>query len=266
MCLLLCGLVQLGAAIWLPRMAMAQASAAPEMPVRFSTAEGRIPETWRPYEFSGVPSHTKYEMVRDGGNSTWVVRAESRSSASGLTHDVHIDLDRFPILRWRWKVEGVLVAGDARTKKGDDYAARVYVVFDARPEDLGFIDRAKWRLARTIFGDVPTRAINYIWASNLEQGASVNSPYAGSFAKLLAVESGSQHVGVWRSEERNVYRDYMDLYGEVPAPIVAVAIMTDSDDTGDAVVAFYGDVEFAGFAGPAPIGSSSYEGGDVPVK
>ena len=75
-----------------------------------------------------------------------MIRAESRGAASGLVKEIRLDPRSAPILRWSWKIERTLPSGDERTKAGDDYAARVYVVF---PNSLF------WR----------TRAVNYIWAN-----------------------------------------------------------------------------------------------------
>ena len=60
-----------------------------------------------------------------------------------------------------------------------------------------------------------------------------------------AILSDARHLGEWRSEERNVYSDYVSLYGKAPPAVTGVAIMTDSDDTGESASAFYGDIEFA---------------------
>jgi hypothetical protein len=226
-----------------PQVAWAQADTL--APALFSAGSGSLPVSWRPLMFPKIPSHTRYEMFRDGEDSPWVVRAESHSSASGLIHDIRIDLEQFPILRWRWKVENVLTRGDARSKKGDDYPARIYLTFDVHSEDLGLWERTALGLARRIYGTVPGRAINYIWASSVAEGTVLDSPYVGRFTKLVAIESGSRYLGKWRSEERNVYRDYVSFYGKAPPPVVGVAIMTDSDDTGESGVAFYGDIEFA---------------------
>ena len=148
-------------------------------------------------------------------------------------------------MRWRWKVENVLAGGNAGEKRGDDYAARIYLTFDVQPRDLGIWDRATLKLARAIYGNIPGRAINYIWASRVERGAVLDSAYMGSFTKLVAVQSGEEHVGKWRTEERNVYRDYLDFYGKPPPRINGVAIMTDSDNTDSEVTAYYGDIEFS---------------------
>ena len=172
---------------------------------------------WSEQLFKGKNSYT---LVNDNGRT--VLRAESRNSASGLLKKVAIDPKKLPLLRWSWKVAHTLGREDVTSKKGDDFAARVYVVF---PRGLF------WR----------TRAINYVWAAHLPRGASVRSPYTGN-AMVVAVESGDGRAGTWVAEERNIYEDYRKLFGEEPPMVGAVALMSDTDNTGDEVTAWYGDI------------------------
>ncbi len=172
---------------------------------------------WEEKTFLG---NTKYDLVKDNGRQ--VLRAVSQGAASGLFKEVEIDLKKYPILRWSWKVEGVLPKGDASTKEGDDYPARVYIVFPA------FLC---WN----------TRSISYIWANKLPKGESVPNAFASQVI-LVAVESGPAKAGQWVSEERNVYEDFKKLFGVEPPALGAVAIMTDTDNTGGRAVAYYGDI------------------------
>ncbi len=175
---------------------------------------------WEEKFFSG---HTTYSLVDDGGRR--VLKAVSKGGASGLFKEVEIDLKKHPVLRWSWKVEGILPKGDAHTKGGDDYPARVYVVFPA-----------------FLFWN--TRGINYIWANRLPRGQAVPNAFSSQVI-MLAVESGPGQAGRWVREERNVYQDYKRLFGEEPPTLGAVAIMTDTDNTGGQATAYYGDLTFS---------------------
>ncbi|MGD0843543.1 MAG: DUF3047 domain-containing protein [Geobacteraceae bacterium] len=163
---------------------------------------------------------TTYTLVKENDKS--VLKAHSEKGASGLLKKVNLDPKEYPVLRWSWKVEHTLKGEDVTRKSGDDFAARVYVVFP-----------------RTFFWQ--TRAINYVWASRLPKGSSVPSPYT-SKALIVAVESGDEKAGQWVNEERNIYEDYRKLFGEEPPMLGAVAIMTDTDDTRDEATAYYGDI------------------------
>ena len=60
----------------------------------------------------------------------------------------------------------------------------------------------------------------------------------------MAVDSGSENLGEWQHFERNIYEDYVEIYGEEPPKIGGIAIMTDSDDTGGSARAWFGDILF----------------------
>ncbi len=61
---------------------------------------------------------------------------------------------------------------------------------------------------------------------------------------MVVVDSGEEHIGKWRTHQRNIYDDYIEIYGEAPPPVGGLAIMTDSDDTGESAVAYFGNICF----------------------
>jgi hypothetical protein len=179
--------------------------------------EAGLRDEWEEKTFMG---RTIYSVVEDNGSQ--VLRAESHASASGLIFRMDFDLREYPILTWRWKVENILEEGDETSKDGDDYAARVYVIFP------------HWFPPRT-------RSINYIWANKLPQGEYIPNPFFRN-AVMVAVRSGSAEVGRWHTERRNVLDDYRMIFGGDPPRAGAVAVMTDTDNTGESAVAFYDDI------------------------
>lgn len=195
----------------------------------------RLPQDWRALTFPKIGRDTSYTLGRDG-KTIWV-KAESRDSASALVREIQIDPKAIPILRWRWRVENILQKGDARKKEGDDYPARVYVNFRYDPNKASLWEKAQYGLVRSIYGEYPPKAaLNYIWANKIERGAAVDSAYT-SRAKLIAVQSGTETIGRWISEERNIYEDYISYFGEEPPEVAAIAIMTDTDNTGEKGIA-----------------------------
>lgn len=221
---------------------MAQSDAVLEVG-KFSAAAagGALPDGWKPLTFPKVPKHTAYEVVKDG--DAVVVKATSEASASGLTKAVRIDPKKYPVVCWRWKVENVLKISDVRTKAGDDYPARLYITFEYDPDKVSFGRKAKYKAGRIIFGDIPIAALNYIWDAKAPQGLFIDNAYT-DFAKMIVVESGAQGVGVWKEEERNIYEDYKKAFGGEPPMINGVAIMSDTDNTKESAVAYYGDITF----------------------
>jgi hypothetical protein len=73
---------------------------------------------------------------------------------------------------------------------------------------------------------------------------------------MVVAASGRDRVGIWREESRNVYEDFKRAFGEAPGRITAIGIMTDTDNTGDNVHAYYGDIVFKRVAPPRTVFSS----------
>ncbi len=210
---------------------------------RFSagTVGQRVPDGWKPLVFKKVARHTTYELTRDG--VTVVVKATSEGAASGLTREIRIDPKEYPIARWRWKVDNLLNKSDVSRKDGDDYPARLYITFEYDPDKVSFARKLKYKAGQAIFGAIPIGALNYIWDSRTAPGTIVDNAFT-DFAKMIVARSGSQDVGKWVEEERNIYEDYRKAFGEEPSMINGVAIMTDTDNTKEAATAYYGDIVF----------------------
>jgi hypothetical protein len=210
---------------------------------RFSASEpgASLPEGWKPLTFKKIPKLTTYELVKDGAHV--VVKAMSDASASGLTKAVRIDPKEFPIVRWRWKVENLLQKSDATRKDGDDYPARLYITFEYDPEKVSFGKKLKYKAGQALFGDIPIGAISYVWETKAQVGAIIDNAYT-DFVKMVVVESGPSQIGLWVDESRNIYDDYKRAFGEEPPMINGIAIMSDTDNTKERAIAYYGDIVF----------------------
>lgn len=200
-----------------------------------------LPNGWKPLTFKKIPKQTEYVLVKEGEQV--VVKAVSEASASGLTKEVAINPKDYPIVRWRWKVEGLLQHSDVSRKDGDDYPARLYITFAYDPDQVSFGRKLKYKAGRALFGEIPIGALNYIWETKTPVGTIVENAYT-DFARMIVVESGPSRVGMWVEEERNIYEDFKKAFGEEPPLINGVAIMSDTDNTKERAVAFYGDIEF----------------------
>lgn len=175
---------------------------------------------WQPKAFQG---ETRYAFDDQSGRRA--LFAQSQGTASGLYREIRVDLHRTPWLNWSWRVDRVLKGVDERTQSGDDYPARVYVVVSG--------GAAFWK----------TRSLIYVWSSHQPVGATWNNAFTGN-ARVMALRSGIQDAGRWVSEKRNIRTDFRQLFGEDLDAIDAVALMTDTDNSGQAATAWYGDIEF----------------------
>jgi hypothetical protein len=198
-----------------------------------------LPPGWVHTDIKGVGARTRYALVDDEGMT--VLRADAEASASAVVSKVRVPATDHPVLQWRWKVSGVLKNSTPATKEGDDYAARVYVMFDYPLEKLPLADRLRLRLARAFHDpDVPAAALCYVWDRSLAPGTMFASPYT-SRVRIVVADSGAQHVGTWRAVQRDIAEDFRRAYGEEPPDVSAVAVATDTDNTREKVTAWYGD-------------------------
>lgn len=169
---------------------------------------------------------TQYTLVEDG--STQVLQARCDDSASMVGWAGPVDLQKTPMLQWRWKIDGIYPGIDERVKSGSDFPARIYVVVGKR--------WMPWTL----------KTVEYAW-SNGEHGAqSFPSPYSGPMgqAVIVPVRSGGDGVGQWQQEQRDVRADFKQYFGIDIDKIGAVALMTDCDDAHGKGQAWYGDLQF----------------------
>ena len=200
-------------------------------------APDTLPPGWHLITFRGIARHTRYAVAPDGAG--WALRAQSEAAAAGLYRPLELDPRAYPIITWRWKISRVLERADPGRKAGDDYPARVYVAFVYQPERAGVWERVKFEFYRAFYGEYPPGAvINYVWESRLPKETTYPNPYTAR-ARMLVVESGPERVGQWVDERRNLYEDYRRLFGAEPPRLVGVAVMTDTDDTGERAEAWY---------------------------
>ncbi|MDH5536467.1 MAG: DUF3047 domain-containing protein [Betaproteobacteria bacterium] len=199
-----------------------------------------LPQEWMPYGFEKIKNRTSYELVRDGPRT--VLQAEAKSSASGLVRKLNADPGAYPLLRWSWKVSDVVKNANLYRKDGDDFAARIYVTFDYPLEKLSFTERAKVKLAKFVFGeDLPLATLCYVWDARAPIGTMAPSAYSDR-VRIVVVESGADRVNRWVDFERDLRRDFLAAFGETPPAITAIAVATDTDNTGTAVTAWFGDI------------------------
>lgn len=210
----------------------------------FSAAdkESKLPSGWEQLTFRKIKRHTHYRLVQM--DETVVVKAESNGSASSIVRKIRIDPKKYSILTWNWKVANILEKGDAFKKEGDDFPARIYVTFEYDPEKISLWEKVKYETARLLYGVYPPLcSVTYVWGNVVEQGSVIPNAYSDR-SVMIVVESGTERLNQWIEETRNIYDDYKAVFHEDPPMISGVAIMTDSDDTGESATAYYGDIVF----------------------
>ncbi len=189
-------------------------------------------ENWKPFYFPKIKEHSRYVIVREKGK-TWL-QTESSASASAIIYQQSFNVYQFQNLKWRWRVDNVYKKGDAERKSGDDYPIRIYVMFQYDPQKAGFIDKIKYNAARLLYGTYPPySSLNYIWANKKHLQTVIGNPYTDQ-AQMILLEMGSKNLQKWQEYEVDLLSDYRQAFGEDPPAIARLAIMNDSDDTGEA--------------------------------
>jgi Protein of unknown function (DUF3047) len=200
-------------------------------------ADGVVVEDWRshPPGTRGIPGNWKgqswgqptydLEIVPDNGQP--VLRLRSKDGNSTISRDfrVKVDLAETPILEWSWKVITIPTGGNGCQKSTDDQAAQVYVAWLRSPES------------------VRSRIIGYVWDSTAPAGTICKSQKT-SIVTYVVVRSGSDELGKWITERRNVVEDFRRIYGEAPDNPSALSLSIDSDDTRSSAESFIGPLVF----------------------
>ena len=185
---------------------------------------GKLPRGWKARN-SKMTEQAKhiYKVVVEGKNA--FLFAHSKGDAIQIGKKIEVDLKKYPVLTWRWKVDKLCDGADERYKKTGDSAAGVYVVFPTWK---------KWN----------PKAIKYVWsASGLPIGFKTKSPYASN-TKIIILENKNSPLHRWIHEKVNVLEDYKKFFGNKVKDVKLVGIMTDSDNTKTEAIASYDDIIF----------------------
>jgi len=214
----------------------------------YSQPGDEVPKGWQPWTLSRFKKPTEYKLVKEDGRT--VVRARASSSASGLVHPLNLDPARYPLLQWRWKVDQLIAQADNTRKHTEDSPVRVVINFEGDLDKLSFDDRIFFDQIKAITGQqLPYATLMYIWENRVPKGTVIPNPHT-SRIRMLVAETGRDKLGKWQEQSRNVYEDFRRAFGERPGRITSIGIMTDTDNTGDNVHAYYGDIIFKRVAPP----------------
>ena len=204
-----------------------------------------VPATAAPWQLIRLEKHvpaTEFRSLRWDGIDAIEARAEA--SMALLCRPVEVDLERHPVLCWRWRIDGVVRAADMSRRSGDDYAARVYLAFQMPPGSLSLADRAALAMARAVYGKiVPDAAINYVWDNRHAPGTVMPNAYTDR-ARMVVRRSGDAQAGSWVEERVNVRADAARLFGSERVALKFVALSSDADNTGERARAGFADLHF----------------------
>ncbi len=172
----------------------------------------------------GADNQTIYTVgSNENGN---FYKAVADNAASGLGKEIKIDLNKTPFINITWKIEQDLKGIKEDTKKGHDFAARVFAV------------------KKTGATPLSNRAINYVFSSNSEIGKSSPSPYTKkSIDNVLATTT--EYINKWVTVKANVKSDFKKFHDLDVNEIDGIAIMTDTDNSKLKAISFYQNIFFS---------------------
>ena len=194
-----------------------------------------IAEKVNVFDFTAVEFKTLKVGKKYKGETTWTlgsnengnfIKAEAEGKGSGLGKEVLIDLLKTPFINITWKVEKDLFGIVENSKKGHDYAARLFVI------------------KKTGSTALSNRAINYVFSSNNEVGKSWPSPYTKKSIDYV-LSSTKNSLDTWVTVKANVKDDFMKLHGIEVSDISGVAIMTDTDNSKLKAISYYQNIYFS---------------------
>ena len=167
---------------------------------------------------------TEYQIGSNANGN--FLRAKAEGQASGLGKEIKINLDKTPFINITWKVENNLNGINERSKKGHDFAARVFV------------------LKKTGITALSNRAINYVFSSNEDIGENWNSPYTKNSIDYV-LSTTKINDDEWITVKSNVKNDFKNLHNLDVNEIDGVAILTDTDNSKMKAVSYYQNIYFS---------------------
>ncbi len=175
------------------------------------------------------------EVKKVKGETTWsldineqgnFIKAEAEGKGSGLGKKIKIDLSKTPFINITWKVEKDLQGIVENSKKGHDYAARVFVIK---------------KTGSTLLSN---RAINYVFSSNNDVGKNWPSPYTKKSIDYV-LSTTKENLNTWVTVKSNVKEDFMKLLNINVNELTGVAIMTDTDNSKLKAISYYQNIYFS---------------------
>lgn len=195
---------------------------------------------WSPIPLPLVSRPTNYSVVTADGAKA--IAIESEDGASGLVYDHVFNIYATPVLHWSWEALNVLTKGNAKTRQGDDYAVRIYVMFPYDGSRLSLLERIRSETVRRLLGYYPpSEILTYAWANRPQPRQPLPNAFSDRGAMFFP-DAGTAHLGQWRSHTANLLDDFRKAFGTDPQKTFRVAIMGDSDNTHEQTKAYIRDI------------------------
>jgi hypothetical protein len=199
-------------------------------------------EIWAHMPLSKLKRDTVYTKAQEGGRT--VLHAVAESAASLYAARFKKPAAVPATVSWRWKTDALVPDADNRDKSREDAPLRLIVAFDGDQASLPEVEQKRFKRARNLTGrEVPYAVLMYIWSDHVPVGTVIPSAHT-SQVKMLVVASGKGGLGNWQTVQRKPADDYRRAYQAEPGPVLGIAVMTDTDNTGAKAAGQYADIRF----------------------
>ena len=194
---------------------------------------------WQHCVFPGKKP-TAYHATRLDGRH--VIQSDSKSAASMLRQSLRVEPAELGRLRFSWKVPELIKGADLTQRDTDDSPVRLVLAFEGDRSAFSAKNAMLSELALVLTGEpLPYATLMYVWGNHRAPGSVIINPRTDRIRKLV-LESGPQQLGRWLDYERDIRADYEKAFGEAPGALLAIGIMTDTDNTRGSTLAWYGPV------------------------
>ena len=184
---------------------------------------------------------TRYQITELDGHQ--VVRADADSAVSLFRRAVRIEADQLGTVEFTWRIQSLLDRADLTQRGLGDAPVRLLLAFDGDRSKFSSRNRMLSDLSQTMTGEpLPYATLMYVWDNHANVGTVIPAGSGTDRIRKLVLDSGSGQVKKWRAHQRDIAADYRLVFGEDPGPLIAVALMTDSDNTKTRAQAWYGPV------------------------
>ncbi len=216
--------------------ALAAASAAfPANPVLAEISTRLAADGWEEITFDGYIENDWTEV--EGG-----VRVVSDGGISIIFRRLDADLEKTPILTWRWRTDNAPAPTDLSKRSGEDRALSVYVAFPHESDRATLAESLRYNVLRLAQGeDTPGRILSFVWGGMRPRGSLLKRSGTNALRILRTPEDA---VDTWLEERLDIVAEFRESFGWDPPNPTHVGITSDSDDTGRAIDAMVVDIEY----------------------
>lgn len=194
--------------------------------------------TWVHYRY-GNRRPTRYTPTQRDGRAAMHAVSQAGNSTLRLALQPH-NLRSGARLRFSWWVPALMPEADMRQRDTDDAVVRVILSFDGDHSAWTQRDHMLSEMVRLVTGEpLPDASLMYVWANREPVGAVIDNPHTRRIRKLV-VQQGPAGLGHWVDHERDIVSDFVHAFGKPPGPLTGLGVMTDSNNTGADVQAWFG--------------------------